>query len=223
MASVMIQGASRGIGLEFCKQLSERGTRVVATARAPERSSELQELAKRQKHISIEKVDLLDESTLEKAAERLAARGESLRWIINVAGLLHGHGVVPEKKLSQIDPEQLVSAFRINTVGPALVAKHFASFMQGSPAVFASLSARVGSISDNRLGGWYGYRCSKAAQNMLTKNLSIELKRRIKDACVVALHPGTVDTDLSRPYQRSAKVVFSTQKAVQSLLKVLDG
>jgi len=146
--------------------------------------------------------------------------------IINVAGVLHGEDFGPEKRLSQIRPEVLKTVFEVNAFGPLIVAKHFSSFLRHDErSVFASLSARVGSISDNRLGGWYAYRGSKAAQNMFTKTLSIELGRLAPNAIVVGLHPGTVDTGLSKPFQGSVPrdKLFSTEQSVGHLLAVIDG
>jgi NAD(P)-dependent dehydrogenase (short-subunit alcohol dehydrogenase family) len=114
--------------------------------------------------------------------------------------------------------------YAVNAVGPALVAKHFLPLMpkQGR-SVFAVLSARVGSISDNRLGGWYGYRASKAALNQLVRSLSIEDKRRYDRGIVVALHPGTVDTKLSRPFQQAGRDLFQPDRAAVQLLDLIDG
>ena len=123
--------------------------------------------------------------------------------IINCAGLLHdGDSLQPEKRLADVTAASLERSFAVNAIGPLLIAKHFQGMLHPQRlAVFATLSARVGSIGDNRTGGWYSYRASKAAQNMITKNLSIELHRRARGVICVALHPGTVDTGLSRPFQ----------------------
>ena len=132
----------------------------------------------------------------------------------------------PEKSLAELDPDWLLKNFTVNTVGPAIVAKHFLPlFPVDRRAVFAVLSARVGSIGDNKLGGWYGYRASKAALNQLVRTLSIEEKRRNDRSIVVALHPGTVDTPLSQPFQANVRPdqLFAPDRAAVQLLDVLDG
>jgi NAD(P)-dependent dehydrogenase (short-subunit alcohol dehydrogenase family) len=167
-----------------------------------------------------------NEETIGTAAAEVAVHTEHLHLVLNVAGVLHGSGFGPEKKLTQVRPEALRDVFEVNAFGPLLVAKHFHRFLRHAERpVFASVSARVGSISDNRLGGWYAYRGSKAAQNMFTKTLSIELARIAPEAIVVGLHPGTVDTDLSKPFQRAVPEgqLLSTESSVRSMLSVLDG
>ena len=132
----------------------------------------------------------------------------------------------PEKTWRSLNAAALAKAFRINTVGPALVAKHFLPLLaRRRKSAFAVLSARVGSISDNRLGGWYAYRASKAALNMLIRTLSIELKRSNRDALCIALHPGTVDSRLSKPFQGNVPdgKLFSPDVAANHLLSVIDG
>lgn len=147
--------------------------------------------------------------------------------VIVATGILHdGETVQPEKTWRALNATSLEKAFRINTVGPALVAKHFLPLLaRRRKSAFAVLSARVGSISDNRLGGWYAYRSSKAALNMLVRTLDIELKRSNPDALCVALHPGTVDSRLSRPFQANVPEgkLFSPDVAARHLLSVLDG
>ena len=146
--------------------------------------------------------------------------------MINVAGLLHDGELGPEKKLDHVRPEHLARVFAVNAFGPLLVSKHFAPLLtHGERAVLANLSARVGSIGDNRLGGWYAYRASKAAQNMFTRNVAIELGRRSKQLVVLALHPGTVATDLSAPFSRRvpAGKLFDVERGARQLLAVIDG
>ena len=151
--------------------------------------------------------------------------GPRIHWLINCAGVLHeGAGIHPEKKIEDVDPERLRAVFEVNAFGPLVVAKHFLGLLRHEErAVLANVSARVGSIGDNGLGGWYAYRASKAAQNMFTRNLAIELGRRAPNVICVALHPGTVDTDLSRPFQRSVAKggLFSDAQAADQILDVL--
>ena len=227
-ANSFIQGASRGIGLELVRQLLETqaGHRVFASCRRPEEAGGLQDLqARHARRLVILAMDVTDESSISSAAARVSEEAGELSLLVNVAGVLHGPGFGPEKRLAQIEPEALRHAFEVNAFGPLLVAKHFSQLLRHSRrAVLANLSARVGSISDNRLGGWYAYRGSKAAQNMFTKTLSIELGRVAPHAIVVGLHPGTVDTDLSKPFQRNvpAKQLQSPRTAVSALLRVID-
>jgi NAD(P)-dependent dehydrogenase (short-subunit alcohol dehydrogenase family) len=226
--SSFVQGASRGIGLELVRQLlgMHPDGRVIATCRRPADAEALQALAAQySERLRLVALDVRDEDTIAAAADAVARETKELQLILNVAGILHGPDFGPEKKLAQVETEPLRHAFEVNAFGPLLVAKHFNHFLRhGKRSVFASLSARVGSISDNRLGGWYAYRGSKAAQNMFTKNISIELARVAPYAIVVGLHPGTVDTDLSKPFQRNvpAKQLFPARKSVAALLRVID-
>lgn len=223
-----VQGASRGIGFELVAQLlrNRSAGRVIATCRRPAEAAELQALkSEYPERLRLIELDVQKESSIAAAAEAVAGATKELQLILNVAGVLHGAGFSPEKKLGHVQPESLRHAFEVNAFGPLLVAKHFHGFLRhGRPSVFASLSARVGSISDNRLGGWYAYRGSKAAQNMFTKNISIELARVAPDAIVVGLHPGTVDTDLSKPFQRNLpeKQLLPAGKSVAALLQVIE-
>lgn len=226
----MIQGASRGIGAAFVRALAAAPEirRIVATSRAPEDSPALQAVRREigERLVTVV-LDVTDEDSVAAAAGRVAAQVETLSLVINCAGLLHdGEGLQPERRLSEVSPDALGRSFAVNAWGPLLVAKHFARLLpRRERAVFASLSARVGSIGDNRLGGWYAYRASKAAQNMFTRNLSIELPRRHRGTLVVALHPGTVDTGLSAPFQSRVpeEQLFDPDRAAGRLLAVIAG
>jgi NAD(P)-dependent dehydrogenase (short-subunit alcohol dehydrogenase family) len=146
--------------------------------------------------------------------------------VIVATGLLHSDGRYPEKALRDLDPSWLAQVYGVNAIGPALVAKLFLPITPSSGrVVFAAFSARIGSISDNRLGGWYGYRASKAALNMLVRTLAIEECRRNDRAIVVTLHPGTVDTELSRPFQSNVQPgrLFAVERAALQLLDVIEG
>ncbi|MGR8921047.1 MAG: SDR family NAD(P)-dependent oxidoreductase [Gammaproteobacteria bacterium] len=226
---VVVQGASGGIGAALTAALLElpTTTHVLATCRDPAASDALAALAERHgDRLLTSALDVTDEDTIAAAAERFAALGTPLGLLLNVAGLLHDGSMQPEKRLADLDPARLARSFAVNATGPALVAKHFARyFPRRERAVLASLSARVGSIGDNHLGGWYGYRASKAAQNMFTRNLSLELPRRHRGLICVALHPGTVDTALSKPFQANvpADRLFAPARAAAQLLDVIDG
>jgi NAD(P)-dependent dehydrogenase (short-subunit alcohol dehydrogenase family) len=157
----------------------------------------------------------------------VAAEVPRLHLVVNCAGLLHDRaaGIAPEKRLADVEPDALAASFAVNAAGPLLIARHFEPLLaHAERVVFASISARVGSIGDNRLGGWYAYRGSKAAQNMFTKTLAIEWARSRRNVICVALHPGTTDTELSRPFQANVppQKLFSTQRTVAQLLAVID-
>jgi NAD(P)-dependent dehydrogenase (short-subunit alcohol dehydrogenase family) len=210
-SSAVIIGASGGIGGAFEAALIEEGAFDVVHGFARTRSG-------------AQHLDLLDEASIETAAAHVA-KGPSPTLVIVATGLLHENGAGPEKALRDLDPAWLAKVYAVNAIGPALVAKHFLPIMpRTGRAVFAALSARVGSIADNRLGGWHGYRASKAALNMMVRNLAIEERRRNDRAIVVALHPGTVDTALSRPFQGNVQAgrLFDAERAALQLLDVIE-
>ena len=209
--SAVVIGASGGIGRALANALDEEGLfeQVHRLSRSAEGAGH---------------IDLEDEASIAAAAEKVAA-SPAPTLILVTTGILHEDEQRPEKTMRELDPEWLARNFAVNMIGPALVAKHFLPLMpRTGRTVFAALSARVGSISDNRLGGWYGYRASKAALNMTIRNLAIEHKRKNDRAIIVGLHPGTVDTQLSQPFQKnvSAKQLFDTERAALQLLDVLD-
>lgn len=160
------------------------------------------------------------------AAEECRGHGP-IDLVIVATGMLHkGPGLMPEKRLKDIDATTMTEVLRVNTIGPALLAKHLLpGLRRDAKAVFAAISARVGSIGDNHLGGWASYRASKAALNMLIRTFAIEQSRTHPDAVVATLHPGTVDTNLSRPFQRNVPEgkLFTTDFVAERLLSVLDG
>jgi len=168
-------------------------------------------------------IDILDESSIAAAANDLA--GTAPQLVIVATGLLHTANKGPEKSLRELDPEWMMENYRINAVGPALVAKHFLPIMaKQGPICFAALSARVGSISDNRLGGWHSYRASKSALNMFIRNIAIEWQRKNPQSVVVGLHPGTVETQLSAPFKGNpAHERFAPARAAADMLGVLSG
>lgn len=167
-------------------------------------------------------IDLLDESSLEQAAAFAAGQGE-LRLVIVATGFLHNEQHRPEKNWRQLDAVHLAHSFALNAIGPALIMKHVLPRLPRSgKAVFAALSARVGSIGDNRLGGWYSYRAAKAGLNQLVRTAAVELARRSPDALCIALHPGTVATPLSAPFAATGLAVHSPAVAARNLLGVID-
>lgn len=168
--------------------------------------------------------DFLDEVSVAAAAEALRETGK-FDLIIVATGLLQGDGITPEKNMRALDLDTMRKSFEVNTFGPALTAKYFLPLLRrDEKAVFAALSARIGSITDNRLGGWYSYRASKAALNMMLKTLSIETARRFKDQIIIGLHPGTVDTGLSKPFQSNVPEgkLFTPEFSAEKLLAVID-
>ena len=226
LANVLVTGASSGIGLAMVRQLL--GNRHVACVFAVSRSATCNE-ALRQLHETFgEKLRTVDaditvESDLQRIAESLQAI-DALHLVINAAGVLHAQDIAPEKSIEQASVAMLEKVFRLNAYAPLLLAKALMpKLCRSQPAIFASLSARVGSIGDNRAGGWYAYRASKAAQNQLMKTFSIEFKRRNPLSVCLLLHPGTVDTPLSTPFQSRVLPLklFSTQKAASQLLRII--
>jgi NAD(P)-dependent dehydrogenase (short-subunit alcohol dehydrogenase family) len=165
-------------------------------------------------------LDFDQPQALEDAAKALAAQGP-FHLILIATGSLHGQGLRPEKRLAELDAQRLARSFHINAIGPALLLRHFTPLLDRQRAVMAVLSARVGSIGDNRLGGWYGYRSAKAALNMLLKTAAIETARINPAAVLLALHPGTVDSALSAPF-RGAEIGRSPTQAAADLLARMD-
>lgn len=210
-------GASGGIGAALAQSLVQRGHETVwVGARNPPQRSD--------PSIRPFAFDLTDELSIRDAARQIADDPPELVIVATgVLTLTDGRG--PEKSLRQIDPAAMAQVLQLNTIGPALVAKHMLPLLpRDRRSVFAALSARVGSIGDNRLGGWHSYRASKAALNMLLKNFAIELARSHPLAIIAGLHPGTVDTALSEPFQRNVPKgkLFDPAFAAAALLDVLD-
>lgn len=169
------------------------------------------------------KIDYSKEESMAEAAN-IASKTGPLDFVIVTNGMLHNQEITPEKSLKEVSREKFQQLFEANTIVPALISKHFLPHLnRDKPSIFAALSARVGSISDNELGGWYAYRASKSALNMIIKNAAIETGRRNKNAIIVGLHPGTVDTDLSRPFHKNvpAEQLLTPHKSVEKLLDVL--
>lgn len=213
--TAVVLGASGGIGRALVDQLEARGAYapIHALSRTPGTS---------RGRVIDGFADITDEASLADAAGRI---GAPIALLIIATGMLHDTDAMPEKALRDLDGVRLAKVFAVNTIGPALALKYFGPLLaRDRRSVMAALSARVGSISDNRSGGWYGYRASKAALNMIVKTASIELARSRPQAICVALHPGTVDTRLSEPFQARVppEQLFSTDRAAGQLLDVLD-
>ncbi|XP_052881720.1 uncharacterized protein LOC108464944 isoform X1 [Gossypium arboreum] len=232
----MVQGASRGIGLEFVKQLLEKNGKghVIATCRNPTKATALLELKNQfAERLNVLPLDVTVESTIEESARSITERYGSLNLLINASGILSIPSVLqPETTLSKVQKSSMMLAYEVNAVGPILVIKHMWPLLKvggllgtdRDVAVVANISARVSSIGDNRLGGWHSYRSSKAALNQLTKTISVEFERKKDPIACILLHPGTVDTDLSRPFQRNvpAEKLFAKEFSVQKLLNIIN-
>ncbi len=165
-------------------------------------------------------LDFADEGSVAQAAQALS-KGPRFHLIINAAGLLHTEAFMPEKRLADLNYAQMQATFQANTFGPALALRHFVPLLDRERAIMAMLSAKVGSIGDNRLGGWYSYRASKAALNMLIKTAAIEVARSQQNSVLVALHPGTVNSRLSQPF-RGETIGRPADLAASEMLRVLD-
>ena len=202
-----------GIGSAMASELKKQcpGLSVLTAGRGEQHGHDL-------------RLDLESDHDLNHLSEELSTRNKPLRLVINCSGRLHGPHLQPEKRLKQVERRQLLEQFSINSIAPVLLAQAIEPLLRrDQPFHFASLSARVGSIGDNRSGGWYAYRAAKAAQNQLLRCLSIEWARRWPMATVTLLHPGTTDTDLSKPFQSfvPTEQLFSPQRAAEQLVALL--
>jgi len=239
MAVALVQGASRGLGLQFTQILASRPNvaKVIATSRTAENSANLAEIRHRYPDkIHLINVDVTDEEHIRNCVPIIKEQsGGKLDLLINCSAILHPSGK-GETSLRDVSLEGLKKTFETNTIGPLLMAKYYSPLILKSKGsmgsqtdkkhtgILVNVTARVSSISDNQLGGWYSYRLSKTALNQATKNLSIELGRGKSKVICVALHPGTVDTDLSRPYHKNvpAGKLFSAEKSANYLLSIID-
>ena len=200
----VVIGASGGIGMALAEALEQQGHAVRRLGRR-----------------TTPGLDLLDEGSIARAA---AEMGPGLRLVLDATGFLHDARFQPEKSFRQWDPAQMAHSFAINATGPALLMKHFLPLLaRDGRAIFATLSARVGSIGDNRLGGWASYRAAKAALNQIMRTAAIEVARTKPQAICVALHPGTVGTALSGPFAKAGLDVQTPVQSASRLLAVLSG
>ena len=229
----LIIGGTGGIGQAMVQQL------VTATANEQDDNNRIQVFATYHRSVPDFEADNLywlqmdvsDESSIKQAADDIKQQSTHLNWVINCVGLLHTESAQPEKALRQVETGFFLQNMQINALAGLLIAKHIRPLLAKAersadkPAIFATISARVGSISDNQLGGWYSYRMSKAALNMGMKNLSIEWARSLKDVCIVVMQPGTVNTQLSAPFQGNVAdgQLFSPAYSAECLLEVLSG
>ena len=216
---IAIIGASGGIGGALIDLLAAHPStaKIYALSRQgqPHHSPKVEAL----------EFDFTNEPSIIAATDIMGGAG-LFDLILVATGFLHNDKISPEKNLRALSIDGFEQNFLINTIGPAMTAKHMLPLLKhDSKAVFAALSARVGSISDNRLGGWYSYRASKAALNMLIKTAALEQARKFKNKVIIGLHPGTVDTGLSKPFQGNVPdgKLFSPQQSATYLLNVVNG
>ena len=213
---VLIFGGNGGIGHSLCKQLLNHSPEIElhATYRANKRNDLSDD-------IIWHNVDITSEDEISE----LAAQFSSIDWIINAIGLLHTPSNGPEKNLQSCQSEFFLENIKVNALPTLLIAKRFSACLKASSHPrFVTISAKVGSIEDNRLGGWYSYRSSKAALNMLIKNISIEWSRRMPKACILSVHPGTTDTPLSKPFQANVPdgKLFEPDKVASDILHIIE-
>lgn len=226
--TALVVGATQGIGLGFVNQLLADGRiqQVYGTYRNPETAQALMTLAEHAPGLTCLPMNVTDERSIAAAIEKIQHQSERLDLVIYCVGILHDGDFQPEKSLRQLDADQLLRSFQVNAIGAGLLAKHLLPLLKHEhPNVLAAISAKIGSIGDNRLGGWYGYRASKAALNMLMKTASVEYSRKSPNTIIALLHPGTTDTGLSKPFQRGVppEKLFPVERTTSQLMAVIGG
>ncbi len=228
MKRVVIAGVSGAIGGALAQRLLQRDadTRVIGLCRNPDAAPEPLRTEERCSLLPWDAEDSASPRAVAEALETVLGRDDGIDTFIYAAGLLHGQGMFPEKRLEDLESASLARAFAVNATGCGLLARALLPWLRHREFKrIAAISAKVGSITDNGFGGWYAYRSSKAALNMLVRNLSIELPRRCKPIACVALHPGTTESALSEPFSQSlAKLkVHTPAQTADNLVRVLEG
>lgn len=231
--SVLVQGSSRGIGYEYVKQFlfKQNVSKVFACCRDPSSATNLNLLKdslNSSQKLHIIQLDLNNDSTIKKASKEVKdiLSNNKLDCLINCSGILHdkSKNYWPERSIKMIESEWLQESMMINCIGPTIVLKEFYELMESKNkdnySIIINMSARIGSINDNRLGGWHSYRMSKSALNQLTKTISIELIK--KNIITYCLHPGTVDTQLSKPFNVRKDKLFNVELAVEQLINIIN-
>jgi|TARA_B100001093_G_scaffold435032_1_gene432800 NAD(P)-dependent dehydrogenase (short-subunit alcohol dehydrogenase family) len=229
--NAIVNGANGGLGSQFVEELIQRGAGKVFVTFRPDvgtRGLHKRLVALMQKYpdrILPIKADSTKEDDVIKIASIVSEEVSEIHYLVNCVGYLHNSDHGPEKSLRKINEEQFIEAVRVNTFPTVLLAKYFMRLMKHKKeAVFAAISARVGSIEDNRAGGWYSYRGSKAMLNMMLSNIAIEFNRSCSNVKVLALHPGTVDTNLSSPFSKNMNPdhLFTPEYSVKSMMDVIE-
>ena len=213
-AKVVVVGATGGIGSAFVEKIKQLDTNNIV----------IEVVRKKTQDHQIE-VDMLNEESMAKCAQDIQDQYGAIDIILNTVGLLHSDGAMPERAYKEINHDFLQKTFEANTFIPFMVSKYFVPLLsKENTSLIAFMSARIGSISDNNLGGWYSYRASNAALNMLIKTLSIELTYKNKNAICIGLHPGTVKTNLSDPFSEKIKAykVFSREESIDYLIDQIN-
>ncbi len=213
---VLVVGGSGGIGAAFVELLCQRDdvSDILATFRLHEPTFF---------HSKVNWISL--DPCSDSDVAKLCANAGQLDWVINAVGMLHSDSHGPEKTIKRFDADFMLQNMQANTVPTLLLAKYLDKNLKGVVnAKFATVSAKVGSITDNQLGGWVSYRASKAALNMALKTIAIEWRMRLPQVCVAALHPGTTDTALSKPFQANVPQgkLFTPAYSAHCMLQVLD-
>lgn len=203
----VVIGNSGSIGSAIEKELSDQGFKnIIGFNRS-----------------SNPRLDLLNEETIAQSAQFIKDQNTPVSLVFDATGLLHDDNNMPEKTYKNIDQIFMRKNFEINVMGPALIMKYFLPLLdKEEKSIFASISAKVGSISDNRYGGWYSYRASKAALNQMIKTASIEMKMKNQNAICLAIHPGTVESKLSKPFQKNDLTIQSPQESASNIFKILN-
>jgi len=217
--NVAVFGAGGGLGGAFVAALAQDA--AVARVHAASRTAPDVTGPKTRAHAC----DPLDEAALERTVAAMTGDGP-LHLVLVATGILHADGIAPEKTWRHAEADTMAQVLAVNTIAPTLIAKHvLPALARDRKTCLAALSARVGSISDNRLGGWVSYRASKAALNMVIRTFAVELARVNKQALFIGLHPGTVETGLSQPFRGGVPEgkLFTPQRSVSGMLAVIDG
>ena len=221
--TLLLAGAGGGLGQAIAAEVAQRfpAIQLLTLSRGDINCDRLASVQHRHLAVALERPE-----SVAAVREFLATEDVLPDWVINCCGILHDESHGPEKALDQCSDDWLLESMRINLLTHLHLAQALGPLLKPrQPLLWASLSAKVGSIEDNQLGGWYSYRMSKAALNMLVKNLSIEWGRRLDSSCVVAVHPGTTDTALSKPFQKNiaADKLYSPELSAERIVGVLRG
>lgn len=227
--NILIIGGGHGIGLAIVQNLIQNNRCIYVSYRDSSKAQELLQLSQSELPNNCElipvKMDPTDESEIQRLAQTFVGKKIKLDLIINCVGLLHNKSIYPEKSLKDFQSESFLEVMRVNTIVTPLIAKYFKDlFCIEKVSALVTLSAKLGSISDNQMGGWHSYRASKAALNMLIKNIHIEFQRQRKKILLLAIHPGTTETELSQKFiQHTSYKIHTPPETAENILSALDG